>query len=147
MQSFSFKSDEFELVLKGSDDPISIFKEVVKNLPREMKKIKPKKLEESPSINAGDSEQDAVDSDIDIDEYFADKKPTKLRAILEETARYLTIHRNKSEFTKEDLFETAKSSLHYDTDWTKNRVPTLKRLVKNGFLANRPEGKLTLKAD
>lgn len=146
MSSFMFKSANFELALEDCADPIEVFKEVVVALSQaNLTDI----LETIPSpATVGDKHAAVLETSNgsqDIDEYFLSEKPTNLRSILEGTARFLTSAKGKKEFTKDELFDEAKTSLHYDVSWTKNRAKTLERMIKAGFVAKRPEGRYVLK--
>jgi len=146
MTNFSFKSDHFELSLEGYEDPISIFKEVADTVANSPKK-NVKREKEAVLINDELALPEHENSYSDIDEYFAKNKPSKLRDVLEGAVIFIATFKGQKEFAKDEIFDAAKASLHYDTGWTKNRASTFDRMIKDGFLGKRPEGKFVYKGN
>jgi hypothetical protein len=144
MKSFSFKSTHFELTLEGFDDPVEVFKQVVEGLSSKTYIPSTENLDTQATDNKKVIATEC-NPEMDIDEFFAGNKPTKLRAILERSVEYLSKCKGITEFTKEQLYEVAKSSLNYDVSWSKNRTNTFNRMITAGFIAKRPEGKYVLK--
>lgn len=146
MPKFIFKSPLFSLTLEDDTNPIETFKAVVDSLPKDFsQRVVPEQSITLDKSNEAEKKPHFKDEYQDIDEFFATDKPNNIRKILEGTANYLTKIDGKIEFTKDELFDKAKTSLSYDVSWTKNRSTTLDRMVKDGFLARRPEGKLIVK--
>lgn len=142
MKSFVFKSAIFELSLEGYENPIEIFNDVAKKMQQSPNSLETKIAADRQG--ALETEQETSKA-VDIDEFFSETKPTKLRPVLEGVIEFITINKGQLEFTKEEVFDLAKTSLYYENNWTKNRTSTFERLVKEGYIAKRPEGKFVLK--